>query len=700
MNRIHLIILFLLGVNYHHLHSQVTQPPDVEQPLSSVSLIAKSFGDSIVLRWAPTHVDAWLAGNAYGYNIYRYKAAAGEEVLSRPERIKLNTAPILPLQLDEIEAISGGESYPAIVAQAIYGQTFNVNSHSDIHSLADIASVISNRFSFALFACDMSVNASRAHGLIYSDKNIEKDVKYLYCVKPCWKDTLSQSDSACILIATADTFSVPSPALVFARAMNNTVEISWDRIGSIRLFSAFVIERSSDGGNTYVRISKSPVVNTSNNPDTEVRRFMYINTIPEYNKVFKYRVRGITPFGEISKPSDPVSVEGKEIIIGLNPMIVSFDRKINSSIELFWEFPEDIQEKLKGFIIERSDKVDGHYSLISDTLHFTSRSFTDPNPLNTNYYQVCAISNSDNSFCSFPSLVHLIDSIPPAIPEGLAGDIDSLGAVTLTWVPNKETDLSSYSVYRSFNPEKDFVKINGKAVENNFFRDTLALNNLTGIVYYAVSAQDKNYNESPRSEAVMLTKPDTIPPVPPRLVSFNAGINSIEFDWIRSSSSDVDLHEIHRREVGNIEWELILSDRKHTVKNHFKDSLLSPGTEYEYSIIASDRAGLKSDASITSYIKTRSAPAGETEIRLNLSASEDKKSVIISWNIKQTGISKVMIYKSSEANEFALIQCAKFDQKQIFDHAVKQGYTYHYFVQGVDSSGKKLKIGKTFSITL
>ena len=42
-------------------------------PLFDFTVIARSYGDSIVLRWAPHNAGIWLLANHYGWNIYREK---------------------------------------------------------------------------------------------------------------------------------------------------------------------------------------------------------------------------------------------------------------------------------------------------------------------------------------------------------------------------------------------------------------------------------------------------------------------------------------------------------------------------------------------------------------------------------------------------------------------------------------------------
>jgi fibronectin type 3 domain-containing protein len=682
--------------------AQIPEPPSQKAPDVTVSLIGKSFGDSIVLRLAPTSIDSWLRGNAFGYDIFRYRVVTGQHVVDKPVKELLTSQPLKPMKLEDIESIYGRDKYAAIVAQAIYGSSFNLNTHGENYNFLNMSSELSNRYSFALFACDMSIAAAKSHGLIFTDRNVEKDAKYVYSVKPHWRDTLSLADSALIFIAVADTYSVPPPIQVYTRFEDKTVEISWDRISTEHLFSAFIVERSSDGGRTFGQVNKNPLMNAVAEEESKVRRFMYVDTVPEYDREYFYRVRGITPFGELSQPSKVVSGKGKEILVGVNPMIVGSEKKEDGSVYVKWDFPEDYQGEIKGFIVEHSETAGGLFNRISDTLNSNVRSFRDIAPMDVNYYQVCAISLSGYDYCSFPSLVELPDSIPPAVPSGLEGTIDTLGIVTLTWHSNSEKDFMSYKIYRSNHPIQDFVQINNIEIRSPSFTDTVPLNNLSGKVYYAISAQDKHYNESGQCEPLKIVKPDTIPPVSPKIINYRAGMNTVEIEWIPSSSEDVVKHLIYRRISGNNEWKLLDIDQSQLSEPvTYTDSLLSNGVDYEYLILAVDETGLESQNNQSLKVRTGIPPGRSiSQVTLRLNASDDGKSILIKWTGKTSGISKLLLYKSVDNEKFALFRSVLPDQKQLSDETVKTGHTYRYCIQAIDSRGIRMKISEPYTVTL
>jgi fibronectin type 3 domain-containing protein len=93
------------------------------------------------------------------------------------------------------------------------------------------------------------------------------------------------------------------------------------------------------------------------------------------------------------------------------------------------------------------------------------------------------------------------DIFPPAVPAGLTA-ITGTNSIELAWERNTEPDLAGYRIYRSSGGA--FEKV-GESAEAPSFSDRKVE---AGKTYrYAVSAFDKNGNESKRSEEVGAVAP-------------------------------------------------------------------------------------------------------------------------------------------------------------------------------------------------
>jgi hypothetical protein len=98
-----------------------------------------------------------------------------------------------------------------------------------------------------------------------------------------------------------------------------------------------------------------------------------------------------------------------------------------------------------------------------------------------------------------PLLVpHLLDTAPPATPNGLAGVLEPSG-VRVHWAANSEADLAGYHVYRALSAQGLYARLTTSAVATNEFIDASAPDTVS--VWYAVSAVDAAGNESARTAA-------------------------------------------------------------------------------------------------------------------------------------------------------------------------------------------------------
>ncbi len=105
--------------------------------------------------------------------------------------------------------------------------------------------------------------------------------------------------------------------------------------------------------------------------------------------------------------------------------------------------------------------------------------------------------------------VQAVDVFPPAQPTGVQAVFSSVGQkpfIDLTWIPNSETDLAGYDVYRHEEGTQP-VKLTAQPVQAPSFRDN---NVRAGAKYfYYVVAVDARGNQSPPSEEASETVPAT-----------------------------------------------------------------------------------------------------------------------------------------------------------------------------------------------
>jgi hypothetical protein len=106
---------------------------------------------------------------------------------------------------------------------------------------------------------------------------------------------------------------------------------------------------------------------------------------------------------------------------------------------------------------------------------------------------------------SQPIEISTQDTFPPAVPKGLVAAADAAaGAIDLSWVPDSDSDLGAYRIYRrdvQGGPAERVASVN---IEPSY-RDTTAKPEHT--YAYSVSAVNQNGHESERSPEVEETLP-------------------------------------------------------------------------------------------------------------------------------------------------------------------------------------------------
>lgn len=124
-----------------------------------------------------------------------------------------------------------------------------------------------------------------------------------------------------------------------------------------------------------------------------------------------------------------------------------------------------------------------------------------------NYELEAVAQDNDNQTTSVSIALRVVaDYVPPSAPNGLSAGLGD-GVVDLIWNENDESDLDSYTVYRSTTSGSyDEAFFNGLVSGN--FQDTSVANGVT--YYYVVTAVDTSGNESEYSTEVSVTPTEII----------------------------------------------------------------------------------------------------------------------------------------------------------------------------------------------
>lgn len=670
------------------------EPIGDEEP--SVMVIGTATKDAIMLRWAANTPLGWKRANTYGYIIERTTIAIGDEILKNPIVKKLSPNPIVPKPMMEWESLVNENDNAAIAAQAIYGDDFDVELEeggNGIMSIINQAKALEQRFSFALFAADQDYEIAKYSGLAYIDTDVKQNERYLYKVYTAIPKEKMEVKFGGVYLGLSDYRPLPEPQDFVGISGDKNIMLSWNFTLLKRQYTNYVIERSDDNGNTYKALSDKPVVNLNERKKNPSDRMFYIDSIPQNNKEYYYRLKGVSPFGEIGPASNIVKSSGRKAL-QYNPAITQAKlQKDNSSAILTWEFPEEGLESIAYFELNRSDKIKENYQVVVPNISKDVRRLEFKNLQAINYFTITAVGVDGTKRTSFPQMIQPVDDIPPAIPVGLTGVIDSTGIVRLDWNANVEADFLGYRVFRANIEEEEFTQITFRTIPKNRIIDTVNIKTLNGKVYYKVQAFDKRYNPSGFSEVLMLKKPDIVPPTKPVFKSFKADQGVVELYWITSSSIDAIKTLVYRKEKGSdVPWQLVAETD--LPEDKFIDQTAKPGISYLYTLVTMDESGLESEPVTPLSISIPDNKVKPEIDRFVAVVNREEKQIALNWKYKPAEVIEFLLYKAEEGKQPTLYKVFTNSENGFTDKKLTINTRYSYLLQAVFNSRAKSPIKK------
>lgn len=221
----------------------------------------------------------------------------------------------------------------------------------------------------------------------------------------------------------------------------------------------------------------------------------------------------------------------------------------------------------------------------------------------------------------------VLNSVPPAAPQGLQAVPISPTQVKLSWQPNVESDLGGYIIYR------DSVEIARVDANSTSYLDT----GLTPSTTYTYTIRAFNiYNDvSDMSNSTVVTTPTLLPPQGVRAIAIS--YNQVELSWEPSTGEGLAGYIIYR--------DYVEIARVGPNENIYIDNTVSPNTRYTYGIKAYSTDGFISDISNAATVTTPASPHPVITVRV------DGRTIKISWTGSGSGFSyKVLINDAQVAN--------------------------------------------------
>jgi len=653
--------------------------------MHAIKTIGQCFGDSIVLRWAPSDPLAWKQLNKYGYRIERFTIMRDKTELSEKTGVPLNSDAILPAVESRWLKWIDTDDAAAIAAQCIFGENMAPAKNASIHEIVNKSKEQESRFSFALYAADMSAAAAQLSGLRWADKDIKKNERYLYRIHSLAPVEKMNIDYGFVYVGADEPYSLATPLPFQAVTIGRQTQLIYDAGPMEEMYSSYQFEKSDDGKN-FSPLNKTPLAPMSENERSD--KFIRItDSLAALNTPYYYRLRGRSPFAIWGPYSDTVKAVALPEVKAFADIVSA--QEINGHISIAWDFPASELSKIVRFDVERAAASTGQFKSVNKSpIRPKTKTFTDKKPLPSNYYKVVSTDSAGRQVRSYPFLVQLLDSIPPAPPVDVKSAIDSSGHVLLRWKPNEEEDFNGYHVYRSNFKNAEFGRISKAFVKQPEFYDTVNVKTLSGNVYYKIAAFDNRVNQSTFSETVHLRRPDIMPPAPPSVTSISVQGDSVKLCW-ESASADVRAHRVFRQSAGET-----LKLMQNDAHNIFRDKP-SETKIYEYKVEAEDSAGNKTSSQWVKigYVKRNIPPVHW----LKSSVNSEARRVTLRWESAPQA-AKYVLYRARDEEPPALYKSVGAD-KNSYEDTGKAG-AVKYWIRALLQDGGESPLSQVLKIEL
>ncbi len=672
---------------------------------TTISLLARADKDSIVLRWSPSTPGAWMELNRTGYVIER-TTLSSDGNFDRKSYIKLVSRPLAPLKKEEWSAriknltkANLASPWEAAAEQALYGQPEHKATLSDLKDLRDQSNELDNRFIFALLAADNDPVAADGLAWRFVDHDIRSGSSYIYRIFSPGSGNEYLDTAYIVVDAKAYERSAP-PSSINVEIGDGRLRLHWYE-NPLASYSGYYIDRSEDDGKTFKRLNKVPHITLQPKENHGREESEYIDTTVIDYRLYIYRLQGITPFGELSEPTE-VSAMARDFTPPPSPQLPEAKIIGSQSVRLRWQM-KNAPHDFAGFRISRSLNPTEGYSLLSSAGN-DANEFVDTTAEKETlyYYVISSLDTAGNEAQSLPVSALIVDSLPPAIPIGLSGTIDTNGVVRLHWQASRDTKILGYRVLWSNDAKHEFAQRTPIIWKDTEYFDTINIRTLTPTIYYCVASVNLRHIHSDLSKILTLKRPDVIPPTQSVFTNVNVTDSSVILHWVRSRSEDLANQLLMRRKKQEGDpssgWAVINSLGRED--ELYVDRKVEQLTTYEYRLITVDSSGLRSQPS--AIVQCRPYDPGIRPEVKDLAVRFDTvtKSVLLKWSYSPIRKEDYwfIVYRSTEGRALAQYRAVKSDTPEFNDTEITSLPPYKYAVRVTTSSGAESKLSNTVTV--
>ena len=686
---------------------------------SKIRLLARAYGDSIVLRWAPEDYASWTQLNSMGYDIIRHAPGDYSHFDTLAHRLK----PWTEQQFQQRYGTS--DSLALIAAAALHGKgQMGVYDTQEMPGTMGAAIEHSEEqnmlFGYAALVAEWRPDLANALAMRFTDKTAKKGQEYRYIIRPSvWDMDSTIIFEPGIVDSIKNERYKPEP---FTAQLKdditdiNTVTMRWNELR----FSSYELDRRRKGDKSWQRLNERPFVpfhkDDFNDNDSAC---MFSDIVPEPG-LYEYRLMGHDAFGDLSAPSSVKLVEVPDIDPPFAPVIHSFyilrpnDQDLMADVSAIVHFSKATHEKdFVGYrIYYRSGKVQqGQWQQVTkELLAPTDTLFKfDVTGLPTGQVTVAAYDTAQNVNYSIPMEIRLADLKAPAAPRNLRAETDAQkGTITIKWSPSDDLDVMHYDLAFANDTTHAFLIKAQLGPKDTVYVDTVALDANQKYVYYKVRATDYSTNIGEYSPWLQVERPHNLPPTTAHLDTAWVTREQIHVEWLVATDADMAYHNVLRRRTDEKTWTLLSrQDADSVAQAGYRiriDDQPEPSRQYRYEYIVESWNTSKLSCSTPAY----SALLSESwvlQATLKLAgdyfAKDDRTR--LAWSIEgklptNTNCYLCVFRKGAGDSEFQYMLSLPITDVEYSDQLLESGETAEYYMIIQTEDGRSSKPSNTVKV--
>lgn len=699
-----------------------------DKPYQYIKVVARTYGDSIVLRWAINSYPDWRYLVRHGVNILRHIENENDTayVLDTIAR------GLKPLALEEFRKCYPDtiDSLAYMAMGAVYGKGALTPEETDYHSksleaLIEVAEDQKMYLIAGLTAAERRPDLANALALRFTDRNVKRGKTYSYFIQPTLEDTTGHYFIVDGIIENLK--NEPFKSEPYNVSLKDSITghcqsiLSWndDKNGFFEIWrrSAESLTPSPANSCEWQKVNRAPYA-----PPFDFampsQYIIFSDSVPEIG-TYEYRVQAHDAFGDLTPMSDIITVRYPDLLPPAGPDItrIVIDRPDNDPAAKVYAniyFHKDSMERdfthyMPLYANSRDSLrqwrlLSNQYVAPTDTVMRIDVTHTS-----TGMITIAAVDTAGNMGYAMPKLLRVADLKPPSAPKNLKADVQLDGTILLTWEMEDTLDLHYYDILFANSPDHEFTLANYSHVYTRSFMDTVALDANERYIYYCVRGVDWAMNQGETSDTLRVLRPNASTPSMAHLDSAWVDDRMIHTRWVGGGDEIIGRYEVYRRNEGARQWQLLRTLDADSVRAlgyvfQIDDAVDTDHRHgYEYAVQTVSLWGLTSGLTPALTMRPRSNYIVDFPLRLDGTYDAAHKVTKIAWEADNAPTNAPYFFcvwrQGPDQDGFSYMTDAPATENIYTDYLLEPGQSAQYRVSVRFRDGRKGPTSNIITVT-